>query len=239
MDARTLMAKGDYAKTRGISGARVSQYITEGLLDGALFHTDGTPAGRGDRFAKIHKDLADQALRRKLNIGQVVGQGRLPPSAADPDLLPLDHRAPYEGDTSPAPAAARPPSEDDAAATELLKLRLDKARRDDERDRRKHAEEIGTYTPTALMRVEVTRAYGDLVASVETWLPDLSGAIAAVLAEGKPLDKRAVQLLLGAEWRKFRAIRAKAARERRDNLPPLIADPDDQGAEEEEPAATE
>lgn len=214
MNARTLITKGEYAKHRRVSAAAVSQYITAGYLEGALFLRDGTAAERKDRSALVDRDAADQQLRQRLHLGQMVGQGRLPPPRpADGDAVQTVAAA------APSPLI-RPPSPEDEAANELVALRLEKARRDDERDRRKMAEEVGQYTPTAAIRSECTRGFSALLGAIESWHPELANAIASAVG----VSRRDVQLVINAQWRAFRADRAKEARERRDTFAPFVSD---------------
>ncbi|MBF0326002.1 MAG: hypothetical protein HQL42_13150 [Alphaproteobacteria bacterium] len=210
-----LITKSAYAVHRGISAARVSQFVSEGSLDGALFHADGSPAGRKDRSALIHRDLADQALRTKISITAQVGQGKLPP--------------PSQPAPPPATTEPLPPNPEDEAAAELLRLRLDKARRDDDRDRRRHAEETGLYTPTELAKSEFSRRLSAVASGVESWLPDLAAAIATALSSGQPPERRTILQVARSEYRRFRQGRADLAATDRDGQPRFISDPDEGG----------
>jgi len=59
-----LITKGEYAALRKVSAARVAQYIATGHLDEALFHGDGNPAGRKDRYARIDVEKVGNPLQR-------------------------------------------------------------------------------------------------------------------------------------------------------------------------------
>lgn len=224
MAATALISKGAYASHRGVSAAAVSQYIAAGYLDEALVRADGSPAERKDRGARIDRDKADELLRRRLNTSQVLGQGKaLPPKP----LSALDADEPYTSDVAVpvAPVVARPM---DDTADRLAALKLERAERDNEVDRREFAAKNGLYTPTDMVRREASKLMSDQLAAFEAWLlEDLVGKVSAVSAasDGKPLEHRALKLLAKSEYRAFRAARAEDARHRRDMAPMLIDDP--------------
>lgn len=222
MDAGALISKSEYAAHRGLSAARIAQYISSGLLDAALFHADGRQASRSDRYAKINRDIADQELRRELNVVQVIGQGKAPPSPASPPR-------PSEN-ASPSPAWRA--QEDDAAAKiqeERVKQERIKTRRMEEEEKTR----AGTYTPTALVRSEVGRSLSDLLAAFEAFvLDDLVSEIAAAASNGAPMDARSLRLLAKPKLRAFRMARAEAARERRGGFEQFIAESEEDASPE-------
>lgn len=74
-----VVSKADYARLKSVSAARVSQWISAGQIERSALVGEG-------RGAKIDVALADEQLRRKLDIGQRVGNGlstRLGGSPAD------------------------------------------------------------------------------------------------------------------------------------------------------------
>ncbi|MBE0530249.1 MAG: hypothetical protein IH626_05435 [Rhodospirillales bacterium] len=221
MVAEQLITKGAYAARRGVSAAAVSQYIEKGYLDGALFRGDGSPAGRKDRSAKVHPGLADDSLRRRLHLTQVIGQGKSIPERGDTAAAPTgERRSPDDADTpSPAPVAR---NED---ADRIQRARADQAEMSAERERRAMAQEVGLYTLTAAAKAEFARTLSDLLAAIDTWLPDLASAIAAAQVEGKPLDRRAIQAVVNREWREFRTARAAGGRDRRDAIARIVDEP--------------
>lgn len=224
MNERSLISKGDYASHRGVSAAAVSQYITAGYLDAALVRSDGTPADRKDRGARIDRDKADELLRRRLNTSQVLGQGKSLPAKPSPPLDASD--VPASDVVAPVPL----PRPVDDTADRLAALKLERAERDNEVDRRDFAAKNGLYTPTDLIRREATRAMSDQLSAFEAWLlDDLVGKVSAasVAADGKPLEHRALKLLAKSEYRAFRAARAEDARHRRDAVPMYMHDPEE------------
>lgn len=227
MDAGALISKSAYAQHRNLSPARIAQYIATGVLDDALFHANGTPASRGDRYAKIHRDLADQALRRTLNVNQVLGQGKAVAPAASAPMSVL-HQPVGEAQASPPPTWR--PAEDDAAAKiqeERVKQERIKTRRMEEEEKAR----VGTYTLTAQVRSEVGRSLSDLLATFEAFvMDDLLAEIATAASNGTPLDQRALRLLTKPKLRAFRAARAQAARDRRGGFEQFISE-----SEEDEP----
>lgn len=226
--AETLITKGAFAAHRGVTPAAVSQYISAGHLDGALYRRDGTPATRDERSALVHRDKADESLRRRLNTAQVIGQGKtVPPRVA----------------AAPAPAASPTGPDGDDAADRLQRARADQAEMAAERERRSMAAEAGRYVLAASAKAEFAKTLSDLVASVETWLPDLAGALVAAIAaaevEGRTLDRRALLAAIHAEWRGFRAARAKSAADRRDGETRLVHDPEPELEPDTESEASE
>ncbi|WP_155804553.1 hypothetical protein [Magnetospirillum fulvum] len=196
-----------------MSAARVSQWVSSGWLTGAL-------VGEG-RAAQIDVEKADALLRQRLNVGQVLGQGRElppPPSAATPVPSP-----------APAPALTIPMGDDDAAR--LQKAKADQAEIAAERERRKNAEERGIYTLTSAARAAFARALGEWVQSIEIWLTtDLANALAAAVSDarsqGRDLDRRALVILIRTQFRLWREERAASVRNRAAATDQFISDLD-------------
>lgn len=228
--SRNLISKGEYASHRGVSQAAVSQYVSKGHLDGALFRPDGTPAARDDRSARIDCDEADRLLRARLNTSQVLGQGKtLPPKPADANDIRPEDASPLLS----VPSPARPV---DDTADRLAALKLEGAERRNEEDRREFAAKRGIYALTAAVRQTVGRLISDQLTAFEAWLlDDLVGKIAAAssAADGKPIGPRDLKIMVRTEFRVWRAARAEIARQRRATEPMYMPDP------EEAPAATE
>lgn len=225
-----LVSKSKFAEMQGVTAGRVSQWIAEGKLSAAL-------VGEG-RYAQIDADKAVELLRGSLDVGQVLGQGRPLPSAAS--ALPLERQPPASSDAppprAPSPAPSLPTGNDDAAR--IQRAKAEQAEISAERDRRRINEERGLYVLAASAAAEFRKSLGALVAAVESWATDslatqLATAFADAAAEGRVLDKRAIAILVRAEFRKFRAARAARAAERRDGLARFEAD------EQEAPPAQE
>lgn len=63
-----IVSKGEFAALLGVTPGRVSQYISGGKLDGDALVGEG-------RSARIRVDVAREQLRRRLDIGQRLGNG--------------------------------------------------------------------------------------------------------------------------------------------------------------------
>lgn len=230
MTSRNLISKGEYASHRGVSAARLSQYIGAGYLDDALFHADGSPAARDDRSARVDREEADRLLRARLNTSQVLGQGKALPPKPPPSLDANDIRA---DDGSPPPVPSSPPPSArpvDDTADRLAALKLERAERDNEEERREFLAKRGVYALTVAVRQAIGKMLSDMLAAFEAWLiDDLVGKIAdaSAAADGKPLGHRELRLMAKAEFRTFRAARAEAARHRRDAADPFMPDPEE------------
>lgn len=207
-----LITKGEYAALRKVSAARVAQYIATGHLDEALFHEDGHPAGRKDRYARIDVEKADAALRRQLTTTQVLGQGG--------ELPPVSRPA---GEMPSLPPSAAPATND--AAGRIQEAKAEREEMAAERERRDMAASAGLYTPTTMARKEFAAALANLLGAMETWLPELASTIASSQVDGKPLDRRQILITAKAQFREFRIAQAEAARRRGSEASRLIYDP--------------
>lgn len=206
-----LITKGEYAALRKVSAARVAQYIATGHLDEALFHEDGRPAGRKDRYARIDVERADTALRRQLTTTQVLGQGgALPPASRTGGEISL-------------PSSVAPSTSD--AAGRIQEAKAEREEMAAERERRDMAASAGLYTPTTVARKEFAAALANMLGALETWLPELASTIASSQVDGKPLDRRQILITAKAQFREFRVAQAEAARRRGSEASRLIYDP--------------
>lgn len=172
-----------------VSKARISQYVSEGKLDGCF-----SGEGRGRRF-DLGKVAA--ALGRSLDPGQMMGNG-------------ADTKAALKrigtGDFAPAPASVLrdgselPPT--DADRYDLA--RTLKAEEEARRLRRQNMADEGAWVLAEDVRRQTARIVGQEVAQFETVLRE--GA--RVVADSLGVDFRTVRKVLLDEWRRYRAERA-------------------------------
>lgn len=209
-----VVTKGAYAAHRGVSPGRVSQWVAAGLLADAL-------VGEG-RAAQIDVERADAALRRSLDVAQVMGQGRtLPPP---PAAAPVVAAAPA------APGPLLPVADDDAAR--MQRAKANSAEMTAERQRRELLEERGVYVRAAEARNAFSRALAGWVSATETFLATelataLAEAVSEAHAQGRVLDRRSLAILLRTRFAAFRTKKAEAAAEQAEAAAPLVADPPD------------
>ena len=148
----SAIRKGQFAELCGVSAARVSQWISEGKIDGAAIVGEG-------RMAMIDPDRARAQLRTRLAINERFGENglstKLGPDSDDED----------EGDGS---VEARIKAQKLRHA-QLLTSRLE------EEDRRRR----GVYIEAAGARGEMSRLASDLLSAVEGALPDLASDLSA------------------------------------------------------------
>jgi len=78
--AKNLVSKGDFAIRRGVTPARVSQWLSEGKISGEAI------VGTG-RHARIDEDLACQQLEEHLDLDQRAANGKLTSLAL---AIPID-----------------------------------------------------------------------------------------------------------------------------------------------------
>lgn len=194
----TQMLSGSaLAKELKVSKARVSQWTSEGKLDGCYSGT-----GRERRY-----DLARvaAALGKRLDMGQMMGNGaetrrtlqtlRLGvPDADDGD----EPRRPVY--VQPRDGSELPPS--DAARYELA--RTLKAEEEARKLRRINAEAEGTFVLASEVRHQTARLMAQEIAEFEAVLRDGSRRVADQLG----VDFKRVRQILIEEWRGHRAKRS-------------------------------
>lgn len=199
-----MLSGVELARELKVSGARVSQYVSEGKLTGC-YQGDG----RARRF-DLEKVAA--ALGKRLDPGQMMGNGAQTklalaaigrPAGDAHALLPVEDDG--EGDL---PAA---PQRQGAGATELPRhdadryelARTQKAEEEARRLRRLNAEAEGRYVLAAEVGQSVARLIGQEIAEIETVLRDGARRIADQMG----VDFKAVRAILTQTWREHRATR--------------------------------
>lgn len=182
----------ELAQKLGLSKPRISQYVSQGKLDGCF-----TGEGRSRRFdpAKVAR-----ALGRNLDIGQMTGNGLSTRKA-------LRDMAGEEGATPPAePQASRQrdgalhPNDPDRLELATITIKEEEARR----RRRENAAAEGLWVLAEEVERHTARAIAQEVAQFEAALRDGARAVADELG----VDFRAARKLLVDQWRAHRARRA-------------------------------
>jgi hypothetical protein len=203
-----MLSATELARELKVSGARVSQYVSEGKLAGC-YQGDG----RARRFDLVK---VAAALGRRLDPGQMMGNGAqtklaLAAIAAAPEA---DTDADTDYDDVPLPGRATATAGrlgGGSGATELSPrdgdrydlARTQKAEEEARRLRRMNAEAEGRYVLAAEVHQSVARLIGQEVAEVETVLRDGARRIADQMG----VDFKAVRAILTQTWRKHRATR--------------------------------
>lgn len=180
----------ELAARLAVSKARVSQYVSEGKLEGCY-----VGEGRARRF---DLDKVAHALGRKLHPGQMMGNG-----AATRDAL-------RQLATDEAPAPSAPGSRFDgqlpvADSDRYEMARTLKAEEEARRLRRQNMAEEGTWVLAEEVERRSSRALAQEVAQFETLLRDAARAV----ADDFGLDARAVRKVLMDKWRAYRADRVQ------------------------------
>jgi hypothetical protein len=200
--AEQIVSKGGYARLRGVSAARVSQWLSEGKINGEALVGDG-------RNAQIRIDVADAQLRVRLDPKQRFG------------LNGLATRLPDAGDELPMRTAFAPPQpKPDGFDQRMQDL---KAREIELRVQEKTEQALarrGTYVRAAEVRAGLTRVAAGMLGAFEGGLADLATEIAA---EAK-VEQRVVLHALRRGFRNLRAKAADACRRNAAQLPGLAVD---------------
>lgn len=187
-----LLSATDLAGELGVSKARVSQYVSEGKLDGCF-----SGEGRDRRF-----DLGKVAARlnRTLHPGQLLGNGagtkqalRQISAATDEDAPP--RRPARDGGVLP-----------DADPDRYELARIQKVEEEARRLRRMNAEAEGAYVLAAQAQLETTRLVAQEIAEFETVLREGARKIADELH----VDFKAARQILMRSWREHRSARTAA-----------------------------
>lgn len=181
------------AQHLGVSKARVSQYVAEGLLAGCY---EGE--GRNRRF---DPDRCRAALRKGLDPGQMLGNGA--------KTLQTLKASPLWSEMRPAHSAPPKPqvvdgalSPDDLDRYELAKIEI--AEQDARRKRRDNLRDEECWILATEVSRQVAKIVGQEVAEFEMVLRDGARAVADQLG----VDFKAVRKILIDQWREHRGQRA-------------------------------
>jgi hypothetical protein len=189
-----VATKAEFAALVGVTPGRVSQYIAEGKLGPAEM------AGTG-RFAKIRVEAAMAALKLRLDMGQMTGNG-------------LGTKL-----QSPMPEALPTDGVDLAFKKARLAAQLATNRKLEEEERSRQ----GLYVLADEAKAEMTRMAGYLLQSFEGGLADIANSIAA----DHKLPARDIQHALRSHFRTLRERLAERFEKEGVDLPALIEVEDD------------
>ncbi|WP_370313476.1 hypothetical protein [Sagittula sp.] len=181
----------ELAKELGVTKGRVSQYVSEGKLDGC-YQGDG----RARRFDLVK---AAEALGRRLDKGQMMGNG----AATRRSLREIE-----TGDDNDAPQN-RQPSGDLLSPLDPSRYELAKTQKVEEearRLRRQNKLDEGTLVLAEEAARQVKRQLAQEIAQVETMLRDAARRVADVMG----VDYREVRSILIDQWRAHRGDRSEA-----------------------------
>lgn len=175
--ARVIESKGAFAKRRGVSAGRVSQWIGEGKIPvAALVGTGAT--------AQIDVAVAEAHLDRVLHPGQLLARAAQQLQASAPAPDPMDQAGPAQRDM----------------ALRLQELKLEEAEDARLERQRKRLREAGEFVPAEDARRAWAKQMAELVRAIDGWLLGLGQAVA--LEAG--CDAKPVTIRLRHEWRQFR-----------------------------------
>ena len=231
-DAERPISKSEFARRRGVTPGRVTQWISEGKI------TRTSLCGEG-RDEKVIESAAVAELRAKLDIHQRLGNGvatRLnldPPPPAPPQDTP-QQAAPMAADNVIAFDAAQRPAPKPVAPTDevgeaIRREQLESLQRKNRREAIEEAATSGQFADAIAVRQQMGRLAAQMVTAFEGALPELAAAIAAKWQ----LPQRDVLHLMRTAYRDVRAKQAAAARTDAEAVPPTI---ETQVAEELAPA---
>jgi DNA-binding transcriptional regulator YdaS (Cro superfamily) len=188
-----VVTKTAFADLCGVSGARVSQWLADGKLDGAAI------VGHGHR-ARIRVAVARAQLKQSLNITQRLATGR----------AKLDGAAPVKPRGS---ADEAQPIEEDIKAERLAQLRHFNAKASEEARLRS-----GAYVKAADVQQQFGAVAARMLSAFEASFMPIANAIVAAHAQ-TPQD---ILRTMRSTWRETRARAAKAQGEEALVMPPLV-----------------
>ena len=206
------ITKSEFARRRGVSPGRVSQWIAEGKISRPALVGEG-------REQRVVESLAVGQLNQRLDLSQRFGNG-----------LGTKLDAPAAGLAAPKPVAASgevlpfesaSPSlqtKADAIADQIAREKLEQMQRANRREAIEEAAEAGRLTDTAQAAQVAGRLGAQMVAVFEGALPELAGALAARFE----VPYRDALHLLRGEFRKVRTNAAAVLRRQSEDLPATV-----------------
>lgn len=198
------ITKSEFARRRKVTPGRVSQWISEGKIDGAAL------IGQG-REQKIVETVACEQLKTRLDTSQRFGNGlgtsldppQAPSAAAAPaQVLPLTPKA----------------TGGDAIADQIARERLEQIQRANRREAIEEAAEAGRLTDAATAAQAAGRQAAQMVATFEGALPEFAAAVAAKFE----LPYRDVLHLLRGKFRDVRISASELLKRQACELPELV-----------------
>ena len=177
----------ELAARLAVSKARISQYVSEGKLEGC-FSGDG-------RQRRFDLDKVASALGRKLHPGQMLGNGSATRDTLRGIVVPGERKADRQRQDGVLPIA-------DADRYEMA--RTLKAEEEARRLRRQNMAEEGTWVLAEEVQRHTARAMGQEIAQIDAMLRDAARAVADEFG----LDARSVRKVLMDQWRGYRTARS-------------------------------
>lgn len=216
------ISKAEFARRRGVSPGRVSQWISEKKISGDAFDGEG-------RNAKIREAIALAQLNRNLDPMQMTANGLstqlkpLPPSPSS-TVLPF---------AAPAAPGAPPPTEPlvDSVEDKIKRGRLEQIERQNREGKRQEAVDAGRLTDAGAAKAHAARETARLITMFEGSLSEFATAISAEFK----LPQRDVLHLLRGEFRKMRADVAGEIKNRAETLPAIVELDLDAATDQEDP----
>jgi len=162
MQNEGAVLKSQFAIMMNVTPGRVSQWISEGKINGAAIEGEG-------RSARINPAVAREQLKERLNIDQRLGLNGLSTRLEAP-VLPL-----------PEPKALTFEPED-TVETKIKQEKLFQVQLQTERLLEERRANRGFYVRAADMRAEVAGVSSKILATVEGMLPEIAAELAAKLS---------------------------------------------------------
>jgi len=203
-----LATKGEFAGLIKVSPGRVSQYFKEGKLGPDHLEGEG-------RHAKIKVQPALQALKVRLDAGQMTGNG-LSTRLEAPTLTPPKEPEPASEKPAPDAPPQRTRADDLEISIKTAKLEQQQAinRKLDEEEKAR----AGIYVMAEDAKAEAAKLAVIMLQVIETGISDMAGDIAAQFN----VPERDVEHLLAKKFRVMRADIAARLIKEMDVLPPLL-----------------
>jgi hypothetical protein len=205
-----VVSKAAYARLKGVSGARVSQWISDRRIDGPALVGEG-------RSAQIDVAIADEQLKQRLDLSQRLGNGlstRLGQTAAATTSsveLPLA--------TAEAPPVAPPaPSAIDTIEEAFKREKLEGLQRENRKRAEEEAARAGRYVDAQAASAQMAKIAGKTMTMIDGSLPEIASALSAKFS----LPQRDVLHLLRAEFRELRQRAADSLRLEASELPAMV-----------------
>lgn len=215
----TTMTKGEYAARRGVTPARISQYIADGKIGPSALKGEG-------RSARIIVEIADRHLAQRLDASQALGANGAMSRAVNESPQP-DSLAPYppaggDGDLQRRPAGVAE-TETEAALRVAAQEKAEQAKLLTAKMRRQEALETGRYILAVDARAQIARAASAAFRVMEAGIRNMAADLAAQFE----LSEAEVS---NALVKSFRAVRERAAADfkaRAEAMPEHVEDGED------------
>lgn len=202
--ATDICSKSEFARRRGVTPGRVTQWITEGKIGGEALVGEG-------RSAQIRESVAVSQLKTRLNIDQRIANGL-------GTRLTIEVPAPVK-QADAASAVVPPPPAGDPIEEQIKRARLAGIEFDNRKKAEEEAARSGRLTDAEGARAEMGKLAVQLVTTFEGALAEFASSIAAKWQ----IPQRDVLHHLRGEFRKVRESAAALVRQQAAEVPALIA----------------